>query len=54
MYLFGDYEIKSKIEDINYETALIISIITLITVFFGLVSIFHSIMHENYRRVNNA
>lgn len=53
MYFFGDYDIKKKIESANENTALIISFITLITVFFGVISIFHSIMHENYRLMIN-
>lgn len=53
MYFFGDYDIKKKIEKANSETAIIISFITLVTVFFGVVSIFHSIMHENYRLMVN-
>lgn len=53
MYLFGDYKIKDQIEKLDYKTAMLISVITLITVFFGVVSLFHSIMHENYRLIEN-
>ena len=53
LYLFGDYIIKSKVDKVHSTTGLLISLIVTVTFFFGMISLFHSMVHESYRLVES-